>query len=205
MHGVLSRTRFSFNAGTSVKRDFVEAPSQMYEAWARDPAALKLWNEVCPSCAPVDPKLVERMNAARNFGRGMLYARQWLYAAYDMALHGPVPQDPQKLWEKMEGATALGHVKGTEFPGAFGHIVGGYAAGYYGYMWSEVLALDMRSAFGNNLMDPTVGMRFRKTVLENGSQVPEATLVEQFLGRKPNADAFFREITGQTTPVEAKP
>jgi thimet oligopeptidase len=205
MHGVLSRTRYSFNAGTSVKRDFVEAPSQMYEAWARDAASLKLWDEVCVGCKPIDPKLIERMNAARQFGRGTLYARQWLYAAYDMALHGPVPQSPQKLWAKMEGATALGHVKGTEFPGAFGHIVGGYAAGYYGYMWSEVLALDMRSAFGSNLMDPTVGMRFRKTILENGSQIPEADLVEQFLGRKPSSEAFFREITGQTPPVEAKP
>lgn len=197
MHGVLSRTRYALNAGTNTKRDFVEAPSQMFEEWARNPASLALWNEVCPSCQPIDMKLVEKMNAARQFGQGTKYARQWLYAAYDMALAGPVPQKPLALWQKMEAATPLGYVKGTEFPGAFGHIVGGYAAGYYGYMWSEVLALDMRSAFKGNVMDPAVGMRFRKTVLENGSQIPEMDLVRQFLGREPNSDAFFREITGQ--------
>ncbi|MGQ5523183.1 M3 family metallopeptidase [Chitinimonas sp. PSY-7] len=198
MHGVLSRTRYSLNAGTNTKRDFVEAPSQMYEEWARNPASLALWNEVCSSCQPIDMALIEKMNAARLFGQGTKYARQWLYAAYDMALAGPIPQKPQALWQRMEGATALGYVKGTEFPGAFGHIVGGYAAGYYGYMWSEVLALDMRSAFGSNVMSPEVGMRFRQTVLQNGSQIPEMDLVRQFLGREPNSDAFFREITGRT-------
>ncbi len=197
MHGVLSRTRYTLNAGTNTKRDFVEAPSQMFEEWARNPASLALWNEVCASCKPIDMQLVSKMNESRLFGAGTKYARQWLYAAYDMALAGPVPQDPLKLWQKMEAATPLGYVKGTEFPGAFGHIVGGYAAGYYGYMWSEVLALDMRSAFGSNVMDPVVGMRFRKSILENGSQVPEMDLVRQFLGREPSSDAFFREITGQ--------
>ncbi|WP_269533176.1 M3 family metallopeptidase [Chitinimonas sp. BJYL2] len=198
MHGVLSRTRYTLNAGTNTKRDFVEAPSQMFEAWSRDPASLALWQASCGSCAPIDMSLVQKINAARAFGQGTKYARQWLYAAYDMALAGPIPQDPQKLWVKMEGETALGHVPGTQFPGAFGHIVGGYAAGYYGYMWSEVLALDMRSAFGTNLMNTDTGLRFRRTVLENGSQVPEMDLVRQFLGREPNSDAFFREITGQS-------
>lgn len=207
MHGVLSRTRYTFNAGTATKRDFVEAPSQMYEEWSRNPASLKLWNEVCPTCKPIDGKLIERLNASRTFGQGTKYARQWLYAAWDMALHGPLPKDPQQLWVKMEGATPLGHVPQTEFPGTFGHVVGGYAAGYYGYMWSEVLALDMRSAFKGNMMDLEVGRRFRQTVLENGSQVPEMKLVERFLGRKPNSDAFFREITGRmNAPVgDAKP
>ncbi|QNM94940.1 M3 family metallopeptidase [Chitinimonas koreensis] len=197
MHGVLSRTRYTLNAGTNTKRDFVEAPSQMYEGWSRNPASLALWNEICPSCKPIDMKLVAKMNEARQFGQGTKYARQWLYAAYDMALAGPIPQDPLKLWKKMEGATPLGYVKGTEFPGTFGHIVGGYAAGYYGYMWSEVLALDMRTAFGSNFMDPAVGLRFRQTILENGSQVAEMDLVRQFLGREPNSEAFFKEITGQ--------
>lgn len=205
MHGVLSRTRYSLNAGTATKRDFVEAPSQMYEEWSRNPSSMALWNEVCPSCKPIDMTLVEKMNEARHFGQGVLYARQWLYAAYDMTLAGPIPQDPLKLWQKMEAATPLGHVAGTQFPGTFGHIVGGYAAGYYGYMWSEVLALDMRSAFGTDLMSTEVGMRFRKTILENGSQIPEMDLVRRFLGREPNSEAFFREITGQQTTGTTAP
>ena len=61
----------------------------------------------------------------------------------------------------MENETPLGHPQGTTFPSTFGHIAGGYAAGYYGYMWSEAVALDMLSAFGDNLMNPAVGLRFR--------------------------------------------
>ncbi|QDQ25205.1 Zn-dependent oligopeptidase [Chitinimonas arctica] len=202
MHGVLSRTRYTLNAGTNTKRDFVEAPSQMFEEWSRHPDTLKLWSEVCATCKPIDMALIGKMNEARQFGQGSKYARQWMYAAYDMALAGAVPQNPLRLWVKMESDSPLGHLKGTEFPGAFGHIVGGYAAGYYGYMWSEVLALDMRSAFAGDFMNPEVGMRFRKTILENGSQIPEMDLVRRFLGREPSSEAFFQEITGQRKLVE---
>ncbi|MFO1386609.1 MAG: M3 family metallopeptidase [Chitinivorax sp.] len=200
LHGVLSQTRYALNAGTSVKRDFVEAPSQMYEEWPRRPEAQKLFNEVCPTCKPIDPQLMERLNQARQFGQGIRYARQRLFAAYDMALFSGKAVDPMAVWSEMESKTPLGHVPGTQFPGSFGHIVGGYAAGYYGYMWSEVLALDMLSAFGDNVMNPQVGARYRQLVLENGGQRDPNQLVESFLGRKPSPDAFFREITGQRLP-----
>lgn len=205
MHGVLSQTRYSLNAGTTVKRDFVEAPSQMYEEWVRRPESFKLFAEVCPSCKPIDLKLVERLNQARHFGQGTRYARQRLFAAYDMALAGANPGDPLQVWREMESATPLGHIEGTQFPGTFGHIVGGYAAGYYGYMWSEVLALDMFSAFGDNVMNPAVGARYRKVVLENGGQLDPNQLVSEFLGRKPSSAAFFRHISGQSVAVADKP
>jgi Zn-dependent oligopeptidase len=197
MHNVLSKTRYLLHSGTNVRRDFVEAPSQMYEEWTRRAEVLKQFNETCPSCKPIDLGLIERMEAARVFGQGIKYARQRLYASYDMALASENPGDPMQVWAEMEGKTPTGHVPGTQFPGTFGHIVGGYAAGYYGYMWSEVLALDMLSPFGDNLMQPKVGTRFRKIVLENGGQVPPMDLVERFLGRKPSPDAFFAEITGK--------
>jgi len=197
MHGVLSRTRYLLHAGTSVKRDFVEAPSQMYEEWSRRPETLALYGETCPKCKPIDHGLIKRLEAARRFGQGTSYARQRLYAQYDMALASEKPGDPMQVWIEMEGRTPLGHVPGTQFPGTFGHIVGGYAAGYYGYMWSEVLALDMLSPFGDNVMNVEVGRRFRDIVLANGGQVAPMKLVVKFLGRQPSPDAFFREITGQ--------
>ncbi len=197
MHGVLSRTRYVLNAGTGVKRDFVEAPSQMYEDWSRRPESLKLFAALCPTCKPINPALIERMNASRAFGQGIQYARQRLYAAYDMSLHTPVVVDPMRAWTDLEGKTPLGYEAGTMVPAAFGHVMGGYQAGYYGYMWSQVLALDMRSAFGDNVMDTKVGARYRHLILESGGQRPPSELVEAFLGRKPSADAFFREITGQ--------
>ncbi len=197
MHGVLSKTRYVLNAGTGVKRDFVEAPSQMYEEWSRRPESLALFAKVCPTCKPIDPQLISRMNASRAFGKGLFYARQRLYAAWDMALHTPTLVDPMQTWADLEGKTPLGHVTGTLTPAAFGHVMGGYQAGYYGYMWSEVLALDMRSAFGANVMDTAQGARYRQLILENGGQRAPAELVEAFLQRKPSPDAFFKELSGQ--------
>ena len=197
MHGVLSKTRYVLNAGTGVKRDFVEAPSQMYEEWSRRPEALALFAKVCPTCKPIDPKLIERMNASRAFGKGILYARQRLYAAWDMALHTPAVVDPMQTWAELEGKTPLGFEAGTMVPANFGHVMGGYQAGYYGYMWSEVLALDMRSAFGTNVMDAKLGTRYRGLILERGGERPPSELVEAFLLRKPSSEAFFREISGK--------
>jgi len=203
MHGTLSRTRYTSVAGTGVKLDFVEAPSQMYEAWPTDPSAAALWNETCPSCKPIDLELIKRMKAAKQFDQGIFYARQWLYASYDMNLFSAIPKDPLALWVKMEGATPLGHVPDSMLPASFDHLLN-YGAGYYSYMWSEVLALDMRTPYGDKLLNPEIGMRFRKTVLENGGQVPPMQLVREFLGREPNSDAFFREITGQAAGAGAK-
>jgi thimet oligopeptidase len=196
LHGVLSKTRYSFHAGTNVKRDFVEAPSQMFEEWTRRPEVTRLLTEACPSCKPVDAALIAKIKAANHYGAGIQYARQRLYASYDMSLVGKAYQAPLASWQALEGATPLGYVPATLFPAGFGHLAGGYAAGYYGYMWSEVMALDMQSAYGSNFMDPTVGARYRSLILEKGGEVNPMDLVTRFLGRAPDNHAFFAQITG---------
>ena len=196
LHGVLSKTRYVDQGGTNVKRDFVEAPSQMFEEWARHEESLRLFAEVCPECPKVSPEMVERLHQARLFGIGVRYARQWQYAAYDMRLHTGAPPPVLQAWIDIERAAPLGYVEDTMLPASFGHLLGGYAAGYYGYMWSEVLGLDMLSGFNGKLLDPVAGRRYRKAILEMGGQRPPQQLVEAFLGRKPNGDAFFAEITG---------
>ncbi len=196
LHGVLSETTYSYHAGTSVQRDFVEAPSQIFEEWTRRLESLERLRAVSPDSPPIDAGLVARLEAARKFGQGLFYARQWLYASFDIALSGPSPEPAMRVWERMETASLLGNVPDTAFPGTFGHIVSGYAAGYYGYMWAEVLALDMLSAFSGNVMDPVVGRRFRRDILSRGGEEPAKDLVERFLGRPVNADAFFKEIVG---------
>ncbi|HKW81699.1 MAG TPA: M3 family metallopeptidase [Casimicrobiaceae bacterium] len=197
MHNVLSDTEYATQAGTTVELDFVEAPSQMFEEWARRKESLALLPQFCrPACPSVDDELLGRLSAARLYGAGMRYSRQHLFAAYDMATSGPTVPDPQGLWEKMEGETPLGYVPGTHFPGTFAHIISGYTAGYYGYMWSQVLALDMLSAFHGNLMDGATGRRFRAVVLAQGSQKPAREMVRTFLGRESSSEAFIAEITG---------
>jgi thimet oligopeptidase len=178
-------------------RDFVEAPSQMFEEWARRAESIALLRLSCKDCPVPGPDLIRRLDDARKYGMGIKYSRQHLYAAFDMALAGQDPADVLATWVRMETETPLGHVAGTQFPGNFAHIAGGYAAGYYGYMWSEVLALDMLSAFGKNIMNPKVGHRFRDVILANGGQVPAQVLVKKFLGREPSSKAFFAEITGK--------
>jgi thimet oligopeptidase len=97
----------------------------------------------------------------------------------------------------MEGSTPMGTIAGTAFPGTFDHIASGYAAGYYGYMWAKVIALDLISAFGGDLMNAATGRRFRELILARGSEEPARDLVEQFLGRPVSSEAFFAEIRGE--------
>jgi thimet oligopeptidase len=196
LHGVLSSTDYVSHAGTSTTVDFVEAPSQMFEEWARREQTLALFAKVCPACPRLSADEIRRLEQARRFGMGLRYARQWIYAAYDMAL-STNPEPSLALWKRMETATPLGHVEGTRFPAAFSHIASNYAAGYYGYMWSEVIALDMLSAYKGNLLDPAVGRRYRESILSQGGQQEPAAMVRRFLGREPSNEAFFAEITGR--------
>jgi thimet oligopeptidase len=234
MHGVLSRTEYNEHSGTSVERDFVEAPSQMYEEWASRMESLALMRDHCTTCPLVDESLVQRIRDAKKFGSGIDYGRQLLYASYDMALASggvasgewgvgeknsstqptptpdpreakdsshpplPTPHSPSlEVWKNMEGATPMGTIEGTAFPGTFDHIASGYAAGYYGYMWAKVIALDLISAFGGDLMNAATGRRFRELILARGSEEPARDLVEQFLGRPVSSEAFFAEIRGE--------
>jgi thimet oligopeptidase len=196
LHGVLSDTHYIAHAGTSVQRDFVEAPSQMYEEWASRMESLSLLRNHCIGCPPVDESLVERLNKAKKYGAGIDYGRQLLYASFDMSLSSETPGRALDVWSEMEGATPMGYVEGTQFPGTFEHIASGYAAGYYGYMWAKVIALDLVSAFGADLMNGETGRRFRDLILSRGSEEPARELVERFLGRPVASDAFFEHIRG---------
>src|ERR1051326_500065 len=197
LHGVLATTEYVTHAGTSVERDFVEAPSQMYEEWASHMESLSLMRMHCSACPAIDEELVQRLVAAKKFGSGIDFGRQLLYASFDMALASEDPGKCLEVWKAMEGATPMGHVDGTAFPGTFEHIASGYAAGYYGYMWAKVIALDMVSAFGADLMNGTTGRRFRQMILARGSEEPARNIVEAFLGRAVSSEAFFQRIRGE--------
>ncbi|MBI3368759.1 MAG: Zn-dependent oligopeptidase [Burkholderiales bacterium] len=194
VHGGLSNTRYTQQSGTQVMRDFVEAPSQMLEEWVHDKRVLKLFAEVCPSCQPVPEALLEQALVARHYGQGMFAARQHLYASYDLSMYLREPHDPLAQWAAMEGATPLGYVKGTMFPASFSHIATNYGAGYYGYLWSKVVALDMATAWGADMLDAKVGARYRNEVLARGSERLPGELVKSFLGREFNAKAFYEEL-----------
>lgn len=194
VHVNLSKTRYAATAGTAVMHDFVEAPSQMLEDWVYDKDVLKLMQDVCPSCKPVPDALVAQAQAAKHHGKGGQFGRQHLYASYDLTLHQASKPEPLPLWAKMEGATPLGYVPGTQFPAGFAHIAGGYGAGYYGYLWSLVVAMDLRTAFAADKLGADVGRRYRDEVLGQGAQKPAPELVKAFLGRESNSQAFFEYL-----------
>ncbi|MEO7744070.1 MAG: M3 family metallopeptidase [Usitatibacter sp.] len=197
LHGVLSTARYASQAGTSVKRDFVEAPSQMFEEWVRREESLALFRKVCAECPALTKEEIARLNEARRFGRGIGYSFQHLAATFDMSL-ATRPEPPLALWKRLESAQPQGTTDFTLRPASFPHVAGsGYAAGYYGYMWSEVLGLDLLSAFEKNLLDPKVGARYRNIILAQGSQEEEMDMVRKFLGREPNNKAFLEEISGK--------
>jgi thimet oligopeptidase len=195
-HAVHNNVGTTRHSGGSVLPDFVEAPSQMLEAWMFDPKVLAAMREVCATCKPVPDALLAQAKIADRYGKGVGYARQRLQASFDLELHGPDAPEPMALWARLEGQTVLGHVPGTMFPAGFSHIAtnGNYSAGYYGYLWSEVVAADLRTAFAKDKLDPAVGRRYRDIVLANGGQKPPQQLVHEFLGRPSNSQAFFEDL-----------
>jgi thimet oligopeptidase len=195
VHNNLSSTRYASAGGTRVMQDFVEAPSQMLEDWVYDKRVLKLMAEVCPTCQPVPEALLAKAVAAKDYGKGSRFARQHFFASYDLALHAAAVPDPMALWVRMEEASPLGHVPDTRFPAGFAHLAGGYGAGYYGYLWSLVLAMDLRGEFKADKLSPVVGQRYRSIVLGQGGQKPAPVLVREFLGRDSNSKAFFDDLT----------
>jgi thimet oligopeptidase len=194
LHGVLSTAKYAGQAGTSVKRDFVEAPSQMFEEWGRRPETLAILAEVCPQCPRLTNEQIQRIEDARRFGRGVRYSVQWQYATFDMRLYQGAPKKSLDTWIALERTMPLGYVEGSLKPANFNHVMSGYAAGYYGYLWSEVLAFDMLSEFNGKMLDPSVGRRYRQMILARGGEQPPQELVAAFLGRAPSPDAFFADL-----------
>ena len=143
--------------------------------------------------------LHEKMVAAKNVGSGTAALQQVFYGILDMTLHDKYdpngPESTTEVLKKLQNSITLyPYLEGTNFQAAFGHLVG-YAAGYYGYLWSKVYSDDMFSIFEKNgIMDKKTGIRYRDIVLARGADKEEIELVKEFLQREPNQDAFFRSL-----------
>lgn len=197
MHQTLTKVPYASLAGTSVARDFVEAPSQMLENWLWQPEMLKFVSSYYKDPTQKIPDdLVEKLIRSQKFNQGMIYTRQLLFGIYDMTLHrSPSDVDITETYKKLyREIMKIQPMEETHFPATFGHLMG-YSAGYYGYLWSEVFAFDMFAVFQKGgLLSPEVGARYRTEILEKGNLQDAGQLLENFLGRKPNTDAFFRYL-----------
>lgn len=197
LHNALTKAKYSAFSGTSVSWDFVEAPSQMLERWAWDPQVLKKISKHYKTGEALPDDLIKRMIAAKNFGAGGMYLRQDFFAQYDMTLHtaDTTPDTTKLYFELTKKIRGLPLTKGTIPQASFGHIMGGYDAGYYGYLWSEVIAEDFFGEFKKNgIFNPETGLKFRREILEKGGTLDEEKMVENFLGRPAENKPFLKSI-----------
>ena len=197
LHNALTKAKYSSFSGTSVSWDFVEAPSQMLERWAWDPQVLKKISKHYKTGEALPDDLIKRMIAAKNFGAGGMYLRQDFFAQYDMTLHtaDTTPDTTKLYFELTKKIRGLPLTKGTIPQASFGHIMGGYDAGYYGYLWSEVIAEDFFGEFKKNgIFNPETGLKFRREILEKGGTLDEEKMVENFLGRPADNKPFLKSI-----------
>lgn len=197
LHNALTKAKYSAFSGTSVSWDFVEAPSQMLERWAWDPQVLKKISRHYQTGESLPDDLIKRMIAAKNFGAGGMYLRQDFFAQYDMTIHtaDTTPDTTKLYFELTKKIRGLPLTKGTIPQASFGHIMGGYDAGYYGYLWSEVIAEDFFGEFKKNgIFNPETGLKFRREILEKGGTLDEEKMVENFLGRPADNKPFLKSI-----------
>jgi thimet oligopeptidase len=180
-------------SGVRTERDFVEAPSQMLEEWMENPAVLATFARHYETKEPVPPALVKQMVRAGEFGKALGLRRQMTLARLSLSIYDRDPKlvnTDAMAAEYTRAYQPFPFVEGTHFQTAFGHL-DGYSAVYYTYAWSEVIAKDLFSAFDeNNLLDPKIATRYRNTVLAPGGTLPAAKLVENFIGRPFNFEAY---------------
>lgn len=198
MHDVLTKTRYESQAGFHVAWDFVEMPSQMLENWGWNKDILRKISGHYKTNARLPDMLITNMLRARKFRISTMYLRQMLLSLFDMKLHfEKAPGAPQEIYRQMV-KDIVGHTlpKTQLFPAGFGHIVGGYEAGYYSYAWAKVYAQDMFTRFENEgILNTKTGNDYRAWILEKGGSMDEMTLIKKFLGRAPNNKAFLKYIS----------
>ncbi|MCE4563898.1 M3 family metallopeptidase [Maribellus sp. CM-23] len=197
LHGMLANSTYGSLSGTSVYRDFVELPSQIMENWATQKEFLDRFAKHYQTGETIPAELVQKIVDSQNYLAGYLSIRQLSFGYLDMAWHtlekpytGSVKDFEEQAWKKTQIFPA---VDGVCMSTQFGHLfAGGYAAGYYGYKWAEVLDADAFSVFKEKgLFNKEVAASFRKNILEKGGTEHPMELYKRFRGHEPTVDALL--------------
>ena len=199
LHGMLAKGEYESMNGTSVYRDFVELPSQIMENWATEKEYLDMWAVHYQTGEAIPAELVEKIVAAKNYLAAYGNVRQLSFGMSDMAWHtmtepyaGEIEPFEMKAMAPVQVTPV---VEGTAMAPAFTHIFsGGYAAGYYGYKWAEVLAADAFSLFKEKgIFDAATAKSFRH-LLEQGGQRHPMDIYVEFRGHKPETQALVEAM-----------
>ncbi len=200
LHEVLTEATVARFSGSNVELDFAEAPSQMFENWVSDPKVLATFARHYRTGRPIPGATLKALAGAKGVGSGLMLERREVQGIADQRYHtapGGVV-DATKVWFDTHREVSLfPELEGTLFPAAWGHPMGGYQAGYYGYVWSKVYAQDMFGRFEKmGLLNPEAGAYYRRKILARGGTMDGMDMVRDYLGREPNMDAFLRDLGG---------
>jgi thimet oligopeptidase len=202
MHSMLTRAEFVRFSGTSVPGDFVEAPSQMLENWIWDKKILDSFAaDYRDPSKKIPPEILARLKEARLSTIGSHYRRQISFGLLDLALHTAPRKgetiDVVKISEPILAEVYLPEPEGTAFVAGFGHLAGGYDAGYYGYAWADAIAQDLATVFENSpkgFMDAEAGKRLRDEIYAPGGSREASVSIEKFLGRPRSLEPFLKSL-----------
>jgi len=199
LHGLLSKVRYPSQSGTSVRRDFVEFPSQVYEHWMAAPETLRAYAVHHETGEPIPEDLLKRLLAARTFNQGFATVEYTAAALLDLAFHtqeNPDGLDVAAFEREVLGRIGVPAEIGVRHrPAHFQHLFGGsgYAAGYYCYLWAEVLDADGFEAFkeAGNVFDPTLSAGL-KAIYSSGDTRDPMDLYVAFRGRAPEIEPLLK-------------
>lgn len=198
LHNTLTTASLTSQSGFSVTWDFVELPSQLNEQWLAEKSFLEKIGKHYKTGDPLPNETIEKIIATEHFLRPFGEARQYSLAMFDMTLHNCTepPKNIVDAYKKItKHATGMEPPKTTLYPAGFGHVAGGYDAGYYSYKWAEVYAHDVFSRFKKEgIFSKKVGKAYLNEILSVGSSRPEMESLKAFLGRRPNNKAFLKAL-----------
>lgn len=198
LHCLLSRCRYESTSGTNVYRDFVELPSQFHENFLFEREFLDSFARHYQTGQRIPQDLIDRIIASSQYGAAYSCMRQLSFGMLDMAWHSltqPYQGDIATLEHNaMLPVQCFAPVPGCLMSPQFGHLFsGGYAAGYYGYKWAEILDADAFGRFQEEgIFNPATAQLWHDCVMSRGSSDMPMTLYEQFRGRRPSIDALLR-------------
>ena len=195
LHNGIGKSKYTRFVGANCEWDFVEAPSQIMEHWVWKVDCMKRISKHIESNKALSEKICEKLNKSKNIGVGLLTLRQVSFGLADQHLHGENYKDSLlEIEHAAQKVTTISYPKDINHLAAFGHLLGGYDAGYYGYLWAEIIGDDLFSRFENEgILSNSIGIEYKNKILKPGGTIPAESMVKNFLGRKWNDEAFLSQ------------
>jgi len=195
LHNGIGKSKYTRFVGANCEWDFVEAPSQIMEHWVWKVECLTRISKHVETGKSLSEQVCSKLNKSKNIGVSLLTLRQVSFGLADQHLHGKNFDDSLiEVEQTSQKVTTLTYPDDINHLAAFGHLLGGYDAAYYGYLWAEIIGDDLFSRFENEgVLSNEVGVEYKNKILKPGGTIPAEYMVKNFLGRKWNDHAFLAQ------------